>query len=244
MRSQSQVSRTHEWRGCCPSSAWLHGRELLPLPSPSPPAHVNKALTHRSAMLRQATLAASLLKVIPTAIGLTPPSFLLKTKRLAPKNAGRAQSGVFPARTKLTKAVSEEQSVPHICLSIMSFKCWGRRPSGLLRIPEEMFGLQPTLDPLTRQAARLHKERADGGLPVPRDAWRAAACRSRVMASAVCLKRRAGGWPLVCRPRQVWILPFLPLHCQSRLALPSPYSWPGQHWPSEQGLDWRRRNNH
>ena len=38
----NRVSRTHEWRTCCPSNARLHGRELLPLPSPPPPADVER----------------------------------------------------------------------------------------------------------------------------------------------------------------------------------------------------------
>ena len=109
-------------------AAWA--RASAPPFTPIPDWCRTKTLAHRSAMLRQATLAASLLRVTPTAIGLTPPSFLLKAKKLTPKNAGRAQSGVFPVRTKLTKAVSEELSVPPTCLSVMSFKCWGRSPSG------------------------------------------------------------------------------------------------------------------
>jgi hypothetical protein len=54
-------------------------------------------------MARLAHLAASLLRVPPTAIDLTPPSLLLRAMREAPKKYGLAACKTSPLRTNLVR---------------------------------------------------------------------------------------------------------------------------------------------
>src|SRR2546425_4039887 len=75
-----------------------------------------------------AALATRRRRVSPTAIGLTPPSFLIKGRRVAPKKQGRTATGTPPARTRFAKAAKQSQSEPPWEL-VKSFKCCGFRPS-------------------------------------------------------------------------------------------------------------------
>ena len=67
------------------------------------------------------------------AMGRTPPSFLDRPIKVAPKKKGRANVGTFPATTRLMKLVKEsmssDSSSPPTFINTF-FKCWGRRPSG------------------------------------------------------------------------------------------------------------------
>ena len=80
-----------------------------------------------------ADLAARRRRDHPTAIGLTPPSFLSRATKDAPKKKGRTGAGVLPSSTKLMNAVSASSSSgppPSADVLVMSLRCWGRRPSG------------------------------------------------------------------------------------------------------------------
>ena len=46
--------------------------------------------------------------VQPTAIGLTPPSFLFNATKVVPKKKGRINSGTRPSRMRLTSDVSDD----------------------------------------------------------------------------------------------------------------------------------------
>ena len=77
--------------------------------------------------------AVSLRSVHPTAIGLRPPSFLLRAVTDPPKKDWRTVRGIAapPSSRRLIRAVSccrrELSGSP---VAIRSFKCCGRRPSG------------------------------------------------------------------------------------------------------------------
>ena len=87
---------------------------------------------------------ASLLRVVPTAMGLIPPSFLLRAQRFAPKKIGRISSGIVPLRVKLTSFVKESKSLfPASDAPIRCFKWTGLRPSGP---PEEPAGKESIPD--------------------------------------------------------------------------------------------------
>ena len=73
----------------------------------------------------------SRLKVVPTAMGLIPPSFLLKAHKFAPKKMGRISSGILSLRTKLTSLVIDSRSLfPASTAPIKVFKWPGFKPSG------------------------------------------------------------------------------------------------------------------
>src|SRR4029077_6949512 len=76
------------------------------------------------------------LKIRPTAIGLKPPSFFEIGVRVAPKKEGRTEGGIPPARTRLAKSASDSHKVSPGCC-IISFRCWGLRPSLPPAEPEE-----------------------------------------------------------------------------------------------------------
>ena len=77
------------------------------------------------------TLVMSLLKVDPTAMGLIPPSFLLRAYKFAPKKMGRMSSGILCLRTRLTNLVMDSKSLfPASAAPIKFFRWHGFRPSG------------------------------------------------------------------------------------------------------------------
>ena len=70
--------------------------------------------------------------VLPTAIGLMPPSFLASAHKDAPQKTGWISTGTWPLRHMLANSVSRATSRWPASPAdlVRSFKCWGRRPSG------------------------------------------------------------------------------------------------------------------
>src|SRR6476469_4719937 len=132
LKALTKSSLTKEWLSGMKSTKQRATctRASAPPLTPTPSCFGLSMSANFVAVIRQATLATSLLNVSPTAMGLIPPSFLLKASSDAPKRKGQTQVGVFPDKTKLTKFVIASRRDPPICLFVRSFKCWGRRPSG------------------------------------------------------------------------------------------------------------------
>ena len=59
---------------------------------------------------RQAHLEISLLSVQPTAMGRTPPLFLVRAVSLALKEKGQMEGGVFPSKTRFTRPTRADKS--------------------------------------------------------------------------------------------------------------------------------------
>lgn len=81
---------------------------------------------------RQASLAVNLLKVQPMAIGLIPPSFLVKAQSLAPYRNGVNSGFTNPASMWLQSMVMFRRSLCPASPAVgpvRSFMCWGLRPS-------------------------------------------------------------------------------------------------------------------
>ena len=80
--------------------------------------------------------------------GRTPPSFFDRAVKLAQKNRGLAKSGTFPWMTRLVKwhrAVRRTEAPPCAFTWIMSFRCWGLKPSGPPAEPGEKDRIAPTI---------------------------------------------------------------------------------------------------
>ena len=73
------------------------------------PQHLKDLLQSEATRLL-ATLATRRLKVQPTAMGRTPPLFLFRATRVAPKKKGLTTSGVSPRSIKLQKSTSADNS--------------------------------------------------------------------------------------------------------------------------------------
>ena len=70
--------------------------------------------------------------VVPTAMGLIPPSFLLRAHKFAPKNIGLMYIGIISLSTKFVSLVSDSKSrFPASVAPIRCLKWPGLRPSGL-----------------------------------------------------------------------------------------------------------------
>ena len=71
-------------------------------------------------------------KVLPTAIGRSPPSGFFRAIRFAPKKYGRSSKDTFPSRITFTRFVRALRKIIPICpfnLAIKFFKTWGEMPS-------------------------------------------------------------------------------------------------------------------
>ena len=79
-----------------------------------------------------ADLATSLRKVQPTAMGLMPPSFLVRAHSDAPQKTGWMDEGTLPARHRFANPLKCETNffpASPVRGLVISFKCWGRMPS-------------------------------------------------------------------------------------------------------------------
>src|SRR6218665_1681223 len=77
-----------------------------------------------------AHLAATLLRVYPIAIGLSPSDFLESAMRLPPNNMGLPSTGQAPRSKMLINPVISFRSAEDVSRWLASSRCWGRRPSG------------------------------------------------------------------------------------------------------------------
>ena len=125
------------------------GESFCPPPSPPPPADVEQR-RWRTRVLpccdRPPWQQVSWEWPLPLSAS-PPPSFLLVSKEAGPKERrAYPEWQLFPSRTKVTKAVSEELSVPppHLPVPSCPSSVGAAVHLALLRIPEELFGLQPT----------------------------------------------------------------------------------------------------
>ena len=87
-----------------------------------------------------ATLEIRRLRVLPMAIGRTPPSFFLRAQRDAPKKIDLISCGTHPSSTRLTKWVRDFSSLDSCSRPLLptkSLRCCGLSPS---RPPPEPFG--------------------------------------------------------------------------------------------------------
>ena len=89
-------------------------------------------------VIRRHSIWHILRKVLPTAIGRSPPSGFFSESSFAPKKYGRSSKGTFPSRitfTRLLKALRKFNPVCAINLAVKSFKIWVEMPTNLALEP-------------------------------------------------------------------------------------------------------------